>query len=329
MSLRLISIPVLVVTMLLCTVSISCGQNKGGQSQGVEPSPLEVSGIIIHKDVTQEGSPVIFSVVADDSPGRYFKNFLKHLPEAGQAKTFPPRALRVSLADDVKKQASDLEDIGVISDKIVVLSETHSKLFSDERVVADYSGIKDLREADGKHGLEGLAVRDHGPGAFRVAVLWEGAHREKKSPRAPRLYLHDITSKDVAEGRAFIATKENGRLVHLKYQDLLSLTGEKDGTVFRAPAMVWTQLPDQKWGFIILLSVDEQQSYHKKWLAQFDDSGKPVGAAVSVKSLGMSQDLAGKNWEGMSWNADQKSFVLVNDAKDGTILFTAAKPTGW
>jgi len=311
---------------IVVAAGTGCAQTP---TPGVEAVPLEVSGILVHRDVTQKDSPVIFSIAADEAPGRYFKNFLKHLPEVGQSKPFPARALRVSLAEPFLQEAVDLEDIGMIADRIVVLSEEHSKLYSETRVVADYSGIKGLRYVNKKHGLEGLAVRSQGPGAFRVAVLWEGGQRQKQVMQGPRIYMHDMTVQDFERNQTFQASEENGRLVSIQYADLLSLTGQEDGTTIRSPAMVWTQVGDEKWGFILILSVSDMQSYRKKWLARFDETGKPVGTAIPLDQLGMSQDLVSKNWEGMCWNADEKSLILVNDAKDGTILFAAARPAGW
>lgn len=201
----------------------------------------------------------------------------------------PARMRRVSLASSIARHATDLEDIAFLGDKVVVLSEDSRRLLSRDRVIANYADIPQLREVGKKYGLEGLAIRGE-----RIAVLFEGG----EAP--PALYIHDL-------GKA-------GSLSPLSYPALYDLTGEPVGTLFRAPALVWTQLPDDRWGFLLLLAVDHSDRYHRKWLIRCDQNGKLLGSATPLIDLGMPKDLVDKNWEGLSWRPDGR-LLLVNDSK--------------
>jgi hypothetical protein len=306
--------------------------------KAADPSPPEISGIIIHKDVEQEGSPEIFSVVSNSVAGSYYKNFLSHLPEPGNAKEFPTEALRTKLAPHLERQASDLEDVGIFAGEVVVLSENTASLIGSDRVVVDFSAIPELNEANGRYGLEGLAIRKIKGNKERVAVLWEGgwepASAPPRKPRSPRVFILDVEAAAISTGPVR-PTKNDGTYFKLDYDTLLKLTGEQYPTPFRAPAMVWTKLGDGKWGLIVLISVDQSGNYHKKWLVRFDESGKEAGYAHTLTSLGMPDSVKGRNWEGMCWNSDFTRLHLVDDVPSEqfgqvrTMLCTIRPPKEW
>lgn len=307
--------------LILMASQLSAWENQTQQS------PPEVSGIVIHKDYTQSPPRNIFSVVSDRSNGAYFKNFLSHLPARGAA-NFPVRTLRASIQN--ARGATDLEDIDVLATEVVVLSEDAAKIYSERGVVVDYSGIQDLREVDDSYGLEGLTIRVNGD-SFRVAVLFEGGADKMKGPRSPRLFVHDVDKKYLQPNNVLRASKKQpgAKFSKIDYSELCKLTGEKHPTKFRAPALVWTNLPNGKMGFIVLISVDEKDRYDRKFLIRCDESGNIIGDALALNKLGMNKNLVGRNWEGMCWSADNQSLSFVDDARTNTKLFTLKKRAGW
>ena len=313
---------VLGVTLLALSISSSV-------SSQVKPSPPQISGVVVHKDLSQNPARTIFSVVANRSNALFFKNFLRHLPEPGSHAKFPPRALQVSLNGGVSNGATDLEDIDVLGGKVVAISEGASRLVSEHGAVVDYFGIQELREVDNKYGMEGLAVRPLSAENHRVAVLFEGGEDDKKGPRSPRLFVHDVHSKYLSPDKVLRPKLSDGDFAKIKYNSLCAATGEDHPTIFRAPALVWTRLPGNKWGFIVLVSVDDKARYHQKWLVRCDESGRLIGKALALTDLGMTNGLASRNWEGMAWGVDRSTLVFVDDAKQDTALFVAKRPDGW
>jgi hypothetical protein len=308
---------------------VSVSALSGASTNAMQDRPSEISGIVIYQDLSQSGSPWAFSVVSNVRGACYFKNLAIHLPKVGRHKMFPSRTLMVPLGKAHECEATDLEDIAILDGKVVVLSEDSAKLFLEGGGVVDYSGIDQLREVDNHYGLEGLAVRKNGGSAYRVAVLWEGGKDRENRPAAPRLFIHTVESSQLGAHRPLALTEKDGLLTILDYQQLLSLTGEEPGTVFRTPALVWSHLSNGQAALIVLVGVDAPSKFHKKWLVRFNEDGTPVGAAVSLQTLKMPRELASRNWEGISWTSHGKGLVLVDDAKDGAVLFSVQPPKGW
>lgn len=187
-------------------------------------------------------------------------------------------------------------------------------------------------------GLEGLAVRPGENGESLVAVVWEGGYsRPDKSlspdiddyfPMLPLLLVHPLEAGTTG-------------MLHVLEEypaiPLLVPTPEGDGPRaqrFRATDLVWHRLPDDSWGFIVLLTSEdlaESPAYHYRWLQRFDMNGQIVGDHLDVENS-LDGNMLGLNWEGLDWFEEGESLILVHDDPgDGksTEALVLVLPEGW
>jgi len=309
-------------------------KEPGRGIRGVE----EPSGVTRHGD--------LLLIVGDGEAGTYYSLPVPAAPGAG-VPLAPSALTRHKLQGN--PHATDLEAIGVLADgRIVALSEDLPALLDDDGVVATY---EDLRETGGR-GCEGLAIRDRGDGASRVAVLWEGGYADGATGAwMPRILVHDVPA-----GASGLEVSRAGALADIRLQVPHPAGVEPQAQRFRCPALVWHRLraddPDS-WGFLVLLSSgwaakpasgSEEECPKRpdgqplrwcyKWLQRFDSSGQPVGDPLDLDPY-FPDAVRYSNWEGMGWFDPGRSLVLVYDERvdfrvlDPQLAVIVPLPEGW
>jgi hypothetical protein len=231
----------------------------------------------------------------------------------------------------------------------VVLSEDLHALLDDRGIVAVYD---ELTEKNGR-GLEGLAVRDLGDGASRVAVVWDGGYPDGGGGGAqvPRIFVHDVPA-----GASGLKISPGNALAEVRLQLPLPAGAEPRAQRFRCPDLVWHRLrgdDPESWGFIVLLSsgwavppaAGSAEECPKrddgrplrwcyKWLQRFDGSGRPVGDPYDLDPA-FPPPIRLSNWEGLGWFEPERSLVLVYDESvaekvlDPQEAIVVALPEGW
>jgi hypothetical protein len=328
-----------VVAALLVT-----GGCAPGPPAGAPAVDSGIRGIEEPSGVARMGDRLL--IVGDGEAGTYYSLAVPGTPGA-TVPLAPPALSRHRLPGN--PHATDLEAIGVLADgRIVVLSEDLPGLLDDEGVVATYA---DLREAGGR-GCEGLAIRDLGGGASRVAVLWEGGYAEGAAEAwMPRILVHDVPPG--ASGRT-VGPSSAAADIRLRVPHPAGV--EPQAQRFRCPALVWHRLrqddPDS-WGFIALLSSgwaakpmagSEEECPKRpdgtplrwcyKWIQRFDAAGDPVGEPLDLDPF-FPAAIRHSNWEGMGWFEPGRSLVLVYDERvdfrvlDPQVAVIVPLPEGW
>jgi hypothetical protein len=285
--------------------------------------------------ITRLGDELL--IVGDEAPGGYYRFTLT----AQKCKEIPIDPSRVEWVQFPGADlAMDLESIGVLSDKrVVVLSERLRSLVGEKGVIAEYGNP--LAEL-GNRGLEGLAVRKLEDGSSRIAVMWEGGYpvcrdvpeqlRGQICGHAmhPVVWIHDI--KPYAKA-GWIGERDALRVIDL---DVPKLDGqEPQAQRFRAPDLVWHNLGKGDWGFIVLLSSQNspqcgEPKYLYKWLQRFTMDGKPYGEPLYLNAI-LPENLKDANWEGLGWYEQGKSLVIIPDEPQGVrpTAFIVDLPESW
>ena len=291
----------------LVLVAASALTSGDGQANAVTQGrhPIgEASGVARH------GDHVL--LVDDERPGAYFRVRTPH-----------ERVSRIAPGDLEERRlgavgvAQDYESIAVLADgRVVVLSERHRALLSEEGIVAEYD---DPLSEVGTRGLEGLAVRAQADGGSEVAVVWEGGFiRTRDLPLPLRSLMKDTTVNAVVlvhtvpAGAVNLDVRESPdvRVVTLKVPVIASRSS-RDSSL-RVPDVVWYRLENGRWGFIAILNAFDVQR-----LQRFDaETGEPVGEPLDlglVESLPDSVRRLELNWEGLDWFVDGEALILVDD----------------
>jgi hypothetical protein len=230
--------------------------------------------------------------------------------------------------------AIDLESVDLLADgRVALLSERLRALVGDEGILAEYD--RELAELGGR-GLEGLAVRPLAGGGSRIAVLWEGGYTDQAErggqwiqpgPFLPLVFIHDLP-KLASAGRVRLA---DGQRVELKVPVLPGR--EPEAQRFRAPDLVWCKLAGGEWGFLVLLSSQNQVNppvFRHKWLARFDLQGNSVGEPLDLGKL-VPAAHRDANWEGLAWFDAGRSVVLAHegDRQLASHAFVLDLPKDW
>jgi hypothetical protein len=293
-----------------------------------QPNPIhEASG------VARAGEHLL--VVDDAEVGAYFRIAI---PKSGETlielNRHQPERIRLSRA----ALAVDLESIDILADKrVALLSERLRSLVTRQGIIVEYdSQVSEVA----KRGLEGLAIRPLASGDSMVAVLWEGGYPEP--PAIPKLIRRPgaaVASQPIVIVHTVPRMGRVGRLRWGTGMQAIELQvptpegTEPEAQRFRAPDLAWYKLPEQRWGFLALLSSQSglaNPEFRYRWLMRFDGDGKPIGDPLDLAGY-LPEALRLANWEGLGWFEPGKSVVLVHEA-EGKIephAFLLELPQSW
>jgi hypothetical protein len=216
--------------------------------------------------------------------------------------------------------ASDLESIDILPNgDILFLSE-------DSRSLISTNGIEIIKYDEafnefGNKGLEGLAIRNGDEeDEILIASLWEGGYPNKNDLPLELKKLHKKALKPY-----IIVHQKSKNNNNYTQKNIITLNvPEPEGDVepiaqrFRAPDLVWYKFNNGEWGFIVLLSsqnnTDKNKVYKYKYLQKFNFDGESVGAPIDIEKIASSFDLNNANWEGLDWYEEMKSLILIYDS---------------
>jgi hypothetical protein len=288
-----------------------------------------VQGLREASGVTRRGKFLLF--VDDQAPGVYFRFRLPRNP-GSLIPIEPGRLRRIRLPG--ANLALDPEAIDVLADgRVVILSERLRALVDARGIVADYDPT--FTEFGGR-GLEGLAVRDLGNGASRVAVLWEGGYPEysrvpiQLQGKVGRVALRPILLvHDISRGQSGKKIHRQDALQILELEVPLPEGAEPQAQRFRTPDLVWHERQNSgnaAWGFIAILSSMnsvETRVFQYHWLQRFDMEGKLLGSPLDLDAIAP-EHLKGINWEGLGWFEPNRSLVVIHESSGSAPLLRSS-----
>lgn len=275
-------------------------------------------------------------IVSDDTTGKYYTYSLKGLNLSSQLLLNDCSRLD---SVDLKfgKIKMDLEGIATLGSNIIVVSERNRSLICVDSILKTYP--EPFTEFANR-GIEGLAIKanDKKSEQYEVAALWEGGYPIKNDlsigleyydfnkSMSPFLILNTIKSNVIDKSSRIIKLKMNkiNKMIDKKSKDFI----EPFANRFRAPDLVW-----YKNGFIVLLSSERSipeepvNKYKYKLLQRFDMYGDPIGEPLMLNDI--LGDESRYNWEGLTWNKQDNSLILIHDSKKNTTIRIVKIPNSW
>ncbi|MEQ9440297.1 MAG: hypothetical protein RIG62_14680 [Cyclobacteriaceae bacterium] len=241
---------IIFILLLICTSHISLTHAQ---------TPKDASGVVY-----EDG----YLYIVGNKSNRYIFKYNVDITTLEVSKT-PKIKLNKSLKI-TKRKAKDLEGIALLNGQPVALSENSCKVYTDKRVLMNYSTIGETEERHNK-GLEGLAIENIDNNSSKVATLWEGGWHDQ-SVYNPFIIIHSL--KHDLENEAGILYEDHevfrldqNALDHDLRHRVLDSTDTETILGFRAPELLWYDS-----SLIILLVVDWDKYYHRRWLCKIDNT---------------------------------------------------------